>query len=335
MKTPHHLTLSLRFRAPALPELVDVVLSAWAAAGWPAPTGWTTKHARKVTPGGERPAALRVGTKRAPATEARFECSDGVRCIFYPDETAPQPDTWVVEVRLGDDALTADTVAEHTRRLAKLCRLLLPDERLVGGSSRRKGGGGPENNLLPDVPLASCQTQIVITDTSTVAASYEDPSAFWRSWTVERRGEVALCTRGLDAVSGLDLVLAIRDGQWEMARAAKPGGCSLYSPNPSDEERSAFIDSEPTLRMVGYLRDEATVELACAITDDTHVSGWEIMQMFSLVEAKEDDEGRPVKHVRVAFLDEEVARRERRPLLDGGIQVFYYDAGGALVPITD
>ena len=45
-------------------------------------------------------------------------------------------------------------------------------------------------------------------------------------------------------------------------------------------------------------------------------------------------DGRPLKEVRVVFADEAMARRERRPLLDNGVRVRFYDASGALQDLT-
>ena len=120
-----------------------------------------------------------------------------------------------------------------------------------------------------------------------------------------------------------------------MARAVKKGGCRLYTPLPSEDERPHFVEGEPTLNMVGYVPAEKTVELACAILDDTHVHGWEIMQAFALMETAQTPDGDPIEHVRIVFADDAVARRERRPMLDGGLQVFAYDPSGELRPIDD
>ena len=62
----------------------------------------------------------------------------------------------------------------------------------------------------------------------------------------------------------------------------------------------------------------------------------EIHEVRALVKAKQDREGRPVDTVRIVFLEEWMARRERRPLLDVGARVFFMDPKtGRDVEITD
>ena len=162
-----------------------------------------------------------------------------------------------------------------------------------------------------------------------------DPQAYWDSWSVERTGGRGLCTRALDVNSGVELYEAIAERQWAMARAVKPGGCTLYQPLPEEHEEALFTRGERTLHMVGYLEDTKTVELSCAILDDQHIHGWEILGLHDMREEGTTTEGYEVEAIRVVFLDEAVARREKRPLLDARIQVFAYDQEGELLQLTE
>jgi hypothetical protein len=66
-----------------------------------------------------------------------------------------------------------------------------------------------------------------------------------------------------------------------------------------------------------------------------HIQGWEIYNVSELIEVEKLEDGRPVDTVRIVFLNREMAEREKRPLLDIGAQVWYYNPVGETEQIIE
>jgi hypothetical protein len=98
----------------------------------------------------------------------------------------------------------------------------------------------------------------------------------------------------------------------------------------------SFVGYNPATRTVEYAGFCTNTDIAKGGPDPRHVLIREIHEVRALVKAQKDREGRPVDTVRIVFLEEWMARRERRPLLDVGARVFFMDPKtGRDVEITD
>jgi hypothetical protein len=185
---------------------------------------------------------------------------------------------------------------------------------------------------LPEVPIALMRTYMVSCSAVDVATTYESAEAFWQSgWTaVEWFGDRAMLERAIHAVDTIAFLQQVIEQQWALARAAKPGLCRYYAPQVLPEEREYYHSGAPALNVVGYADAEATVELACALKPPSHVQGWEIFDLHNLLQVGALPDGRPVQGIRVVFLHKDTAVTERRPLLDIGARIFYYDTDGHL-----
>jgi hypothetical protein len=244
----------------------------------------------------------------------------------------PAEEVWVLRLVLNLRGFTWSTVPAGIDAAAEACRQLLQSGRLLRASLFR---GGPGGTCMPDVPVAD-YAMLVVTTEDEVEEAYEKPAAFWEAeWsTAERMGKHRLlvrASRAADSVAFLEEVLA---HQWDLARAAKPGLTGYSAPLPEPEEEAIFFAGEPRLEPVGHLAPENAVVYSCFLGPAEHIPGWEIYELWDLIQEGALDDGRPVSEVRVVFLDRETAERERRPLLDIGARVFFYDEAGATREIT-
>lgn len=237
--------------------------------------------------------------------------------------------------------------------LRRLCVALLERGLELEGASVWQGIG---TKGVPKVPIAGAGSQIVVTTEAAVAAGFDDPAVFWNaSWEVECFGDRRLCTRAMTAVDRPDLMRHIFDDQWAMARAAKPGTITLFGLSemtPAEDE--LLRRHEPTLFPVAYLPDERTFEFSCALMDETRVSpldvltvdslktyatdnpdAWEELARLNLLDEEMLPYGSVIDALRVVFIDEAVARREKRLLLEAGAEVLYYDEAGELQELED
>ena len=211
---------------------------------------------------------------------------------------------------------------------------------------------------FPPMPPLARYNHIVTVTESEVADAYEDPVSFWRCWDrIEHVGDLRVCIRGLHDLDDEAWLARTFESTMHLARIAKPKQ-TIYSAPWHGPQSAAFapwweygdiIADEragyPALSFVGYVPAIRTVEYAgfCTTTDiakggpdPRHVLIREIHEIRALVKAKKDRAGRPVDTVRIVFLEEWMARRERRPLLDVGARVFFMDPKtGRDVEITD
>ena len=188
---------------------------------------------------------------------------------------------------------------------------------------------------LPEVPIVKTRTNIVITTDEAIAETYEDLQAFLKAeWShIDRIGKRTMLQRAINAVDSVDFLKQVIPSQWTLARATKPGFVNFSVPQPTSEERPVYRSGMSTLDLVGYIADEQAVEFSCAISGDRHVNGWEIFDIWNLLDIGELPDGRKVSAVRVVFIEQKAAEREKRPLLDAGAKVLYYDEVGELVEI--
>jgi hypothetical protein len=203
-------------------------------------------------------------------------------------------------------------------------------------------------DFVPSPPIAR-HKHIVTTDDAEVAASYTDPELFWRQWKVVHASEQRrLCIRALDAYELPNYLARTFAGTMDLARNAKPGQTqfgtvnkwepalrAFWEPGPFAEEKAGL----PALEPVGYDPATKTLKYSGFIEktgdEHVHVLAKEIVDLYTILDANADDEGRPVEHIEVLFLDEWMARQERRPLRDVGARVFYMGKNGKQVELTD
>ena len=266
--------------------------------------------------------------------------ADAVRAGEVTDDVLWEyGDTASVQLVVGEDRMALSVHASDARRpwLARMSGLLarLMERGLpVGHGSLVRIGGGV--TCLPRFKLVGHTSYLVATRPENLADAFGDAERVVRDggWTKRDFGGVWLLTRALDAETNVEVLAAMRDGQWAMARLARAGVADYYHIDPPTEEAvPIFYVGEARVLAVGYLPDTRTAAYSCAIGEGEHIHGWEILHLRQLVRDGETPGGDPVERVSVLFPDRASAEREKRPLLDVGVIVEYYDEGGERVEL--
>jgi len=249
--------------------------------------------------------------------------------------------TWHIEGRYPSE--TVPTV-EWVEAMAKLSVVAAQIPGLQRQALARHERAWAEFPPLP--PLARWNHIVTVTERE-VADAYDDPVSFWRCWDrIEQVGNLRVCIRGLRDLDDEAWLARTFESTMHLARVAKPRQ-TIYSTPWHGPQSAAFAPwweygditaneraGYPALSLVGYDPSIRTVEYAgfCTTTeiakggpDPRHVLIREIHEIRSLLKAKKDREGRPVDTVRIVFVEEWMARRERRPLLDVGARIFFMD----------
>ena len=232
-------------------------------------------------------------------------------------------------LRLSRD-VTADDTDESLLAVladaAELARGLAARTEAVWAKLIPAAGGA---TCIPAPPLVEHNSHLVLTTDREVEEEYDMPEAFWDSgWdSIERFGERRLLLRGMDAVGGPEYLRIIFRQQWLLARIAKPERTAYFLPQPYPSETGIFHSGLEQLHFVGYDPTEQLVEYSCAMSRGERIPGWQIYELWDLVQEGALSDGRPVKSVRVVFFEQSAALQEKRPLLDIGCRVFHEEAG--------
>lgn|GEM_PF-5181624 len=235
------------------------------------------------------------------------------------------------EVGGGD---TDESLAAFLDEAAQLCRGLAARAEAVWATLYPVGGGA---TCIPYPPLVGHNSHVTLTTEDEVAAQYDSPDIFWDSgWqSLEEFGARRLLLRGMDAAAGPEYLKRIIAQQWRLARAAKRKQTRYALPQPEPDEVGIFRAGASQLEPVGYVAAERTAEYSCALARGDSIPGWEIYELWDLLQEGKLADGRPLDIVRLVFLEAWAARQEKRPLLDIGCRVFHYEEDGELRELTE
>jgi hypothetical protein len=213
-------------------------------------------------------------------------------------------------------------------------RLLEGGMRIRYGTVARQGVGV---ECLPWLPLVHTATYMVVADEPALRWAFERPDEAIRAgdWEARQIGGRWLLSRAMHAETNVEMIEAIQEGQWSMARLARPGLTEYRERDPEPEEEPIVLSGERTVLAAGYLPDERTAVFSCALGPEQHVNGWEVFALLRILIGQRLHTGEEVQRVQVVFADEASARREKRPLLDIGAHVLYYDGRGQLQPLDE
>ncbi|MDX2425939.1 MAG: hypothetical protein QNK15_06760 [Cycloclasticus sp.] len=241
---------------------------------------------------------------------------------------------YVLNLVVDLEASGSMSMIEFLASARRICASLLQQNVLTYAKTYNDGGG---LNCIPDVPLVEGSGHIVLVTKADVDESYLDSNAFWNSgWdSNEVFGDYHLLSRGLEIESSLEYLAEILPMQWTMARAARAGLTGYYIPQVLSEEERIYRQGERTLNIVGHESGDNTIELTCILEPGEQINGWEIFDLFGLLETGALPDGRLVEAIRIVFLNQQTAFQEQRVLLDIGVDVFYYDEVGELLQLTD
>lgn len=324
---PAGLTLDARLGAGGARQAAGVVAAALAESPLGAPRAWAVPAGAGFEAAGEDGLPAEIGDA---VDSAAPRLADGSTGSLYP---AWDGDGWAFTLDLRLDEAREDALPRAADALLSVARALLR-----GGAARVSVAWQGRGALcLPEVPVACHRTHVVTATDAEVAAAYADPAAFWESgWSgVERHGDRALLWRAPDARDSADFLRAVLPQQWALARAARPRLTRYALPSVEPGEEPVYRAEEPVLQPAVYDAATGEVELACGAPPPAHVPGWQVFDLLSVLQAGALDDGRPVRSARVVFLFPEAAREEKRPLLDVGARVMWYDEAGMLVEEMD
>jgi len=327
MATPDFLKLVCLFGRRSLADALDLARRASGAAGLPPPVTWTAPIGTAANPGGFAETAAHLAMAGAKSVSLDYDDGGSLRILMRPEGAL---EVWL-EMPYG--GTFGPTLRDLVRASERFARPLLQTDLASRATLRRYGGGG---RCLPVAPIAELNHLVVTTDTE-VSAAYEEQRAFWTAWwRAEDLGDGRqLLVRAEDADDSLAFLAEVMPSQWEMARAARPRLTRYYALELEPEEEPLFYAAAPRLEPVGYLEPAQAAIYSCYLEDGEHVPGWEIYQIFDHLQHGRLEDGRPAREIRVMFLDREVAARERRPLLDVGARVFYYEESGETAELTE
>lgn len=333
MKVPDAIALEARLEAATLAEVAALAVAALRASPLPPIKRWSipaTARRKPVSPG-KLPDELTADRLPPSVNTATLELGDGsLGSLFHPYGES----LWAFTL----DALVPKNAPESLPTLLaaqrSVARVLLNDPRVERVTVSMQSAGA---YCLPEVPIALTRTYLVSTTEKEVANAYDDPEAFWQSgWeATEWIGEHVLLERAMHTSNTTDYLKVVIPHQWELVRAARAGQCKYGIPAVLPTEKDVYFSGAPALQVVGYEDRSGTVELSCPFRPPKHIQGWEIFNLYGLLQSGKLQDGRPVREAQVVFLYEEMARTERRPLRDIGIKVLFYDDNGQLHEILN
>ncbi|MBZ0232829.1 MAG: hypothetical protein K8M05_10915 [Deltaproteobacteria bacterium] len=227
-----------------------------------------------------------------------------------------------------------DTEIEHCWRWLVACEELVhrlasdPRSGLAVARVQRSGAGA---RCIPELLAIGGQTHVHAARDEVYAPVFDDIDAGIAAgkWDARRIGEHRVLARAMHAETNVELLAAIWDGQWAMARLARPGACSFnFAYDVEPEEMPIFKRGERRLLSVGHDEAARTSIYSCLLEPGQHVAPWEIWTLGMALKRKRLPSGEAVDAIRVVFADEASAMRERRPLLAAGVTVQCYGTDG-------
>lgn len=194
------------------------------------------------------------------------------------------------------------------------------------------------SRFVPNAPLAGDERPMTVVSRRDVEDAYADPAAFWRSWDTQRelRDGRVLLTRALGVLDERDFKRAVYPRIWQLVHAARPGRCSGFDvADLWPQDLPYFEEGEGFLRQLGYDAGEQSIEFTAAVPAGQHLLPREIMLWARHLSDGRLPSGEPLRRVKFTFVDAAMAAREKRPLLDAGIEVWCYTPDARLVQVRD
>jgi hypothetical protein len=325
---PEFLSLEAKFDIESLKQVIELVVKTLVLAGLPSVQSWM------FPADGQPVSATKEGLPECIPGDNQYDAI----ALQLVDGTQGSINSVYGETGWGFYLLAEPAPNEPNSLPSLLAKLTLVIETFFEThalSSAVISWKGPGARCLPEAPIIGTRTHIIVTDEDKVSVSYADPEAFYRSgWSkVIRTGKRVLLQRALHVRDSVELLEAILDQQWALIRAARQDQIRFFVPSPEPEEARICRSGEQTLFVVGYYFDDQSMELSSAIEPETHVNGWEILDLWYTLQMGETAEGQPLDSVQVVFIDPQAAEQEKRPLLAAGARVFYYNDEGELTEI--
>ncbi len=256
------------------------------------------------------------------------------RLFIIISKNQKRENSWVFEFHNSVESMEASGIIDVLNKHRSTAQFFLERYEVTFVRLYRKGNG---EKFFPILPLVGDRTHLMLATEKAIIQLFDQPEKFWDyPWdSVDTYGEKILVSRAMKAASNVEFATAIFDQQWELARLAKPNLVKYYKAGPREEEMAVYKSGASRLENVGYVEEEKTYEFSCLLNEDEHIPGWEIFIIEDLVAEGKLADGRIVEIVRVVFWEDEMAHREKRPLLDVGAKVYYQGEEGDIIEITE
>jgi hypothetical protein len=310
---------------------LDAVLAALDPEPWPAVTRWATPNGKYPSP---QQGSLRDALRSDPALarEADFEWwhGDDVHGSFA---SVNQPGIGG-RARLNIDNVKPEHRARWLVAIQEWLTRLLEARQVYYAIVTPRGPGG---TCVPYIEYLGAASYMVALTDDALAQMFDRPSEALAAgrWQVYRFFDIQLVLRAFHARTPGEMLGAIQDGQWAMARIARPGVVKYLRAEPTEDELPLFKRGEPLVLSLGYHADDQIAVFTCAPPPDEHIRPWEIFALRDLLVDRKLPTGEPVKGVEVIFPLHSDAEREARPLHDIGVHVRYYDDEGELATLGE
>jgi hypothetical protein len=308
---------------------VDAVLDALDAPPWPAVTRWALRDGSSPREGSLRE-ARRSDPDLARRTDFEWWHGDDVHVSFG---TVNQPGVGG-RVNLDIDRVKPEERARWLVAIQEWLTRHLERRQVFYALATPSGPGG---TCLPYIGELAGASYIVAVSDDALATMFESPGDAVAAgrWKVLRFFDIQLLLRAFTARTPGEMLGATQDGQWAMARMARPGVTRYHRAEPTEDELPIFKKGEPLVLSLGYQADDQIAVYSCAPPPEEHIRPWEIFALRDLIVDGKQPTGEPVKGVEVIFPLESDAEREVRPLQDIGVHVRYYDDEGELATLGE
>lgn len=320
---PNFFQIELETEACRILDLLVEIHTALSFAQIGAIKMWKAPMGKEFVKGGGqqlKEAILQVNVEKRKLVELVLEGEELLR-IFQNTEGG-----WTIRM---DREISADNIPENgwLYKAGKFVSYLFRHRSLQQAVIMRRGSNG---KFKPHPPIAR-DYHLVMTTMGEVNDKYDNPAAFWRIWEgKEELRDKVLLHRALNCLDDEHWIQEILDDQWDLARAAGPKQTRYYQPQPESWELDIFNAGESTIRFAGYQPTLELIEYTAFVPSGKHITIRDFYEMRQIALYKKDGAGRSVKTIRVLFAAVEMAEREKRPLLDVGVQVAYLDSFGNL-----
>lgn len=310
---------------------VEAVLAALDAEPWPAVTRWSTPQgADPEARQGSLRDALRSDPALAGAAALEWWHGEDVVVTYGP---VNQPGAGA-RVYLSIPKVKPEYSARWLVAIQEWLTRLLEARQVAYALVSRRGRGG---TCVPHIDYLGGPSHMVAIRDDMLADLFDAPSEAIAAggWKVQRSFDLQLVLRAFHARTPGEMLGATQDGQWAMARMARPGVTRYMRAEPTEDELAIFKKGEPLVLSLGYHADDQIAVFSCAPPPDGHIRPWEIFALRDLLVDRKLPTGEPVKGVEVIFPLESDAAREARLLQDIGVHVRYYDDEGELATLGE
>lgn len=240
---------------------------------------------------------------------------------------------WIVRLTVNIGEISSEAYQSKYRIVKDIVYQFIDSSDVQKATVKR---WAPSIKCIPVVPVVK-DYQLILTTATEIEASYENCDAFYSlAWDkVEKIGDLIILERASYYVDNISFLKHIWWDQWTLARIAKPGLVKYYAVQLQEDEKPIFYQGEQLLHPSEYFADEKRKVYSASVSVQNHINGWEIFALREALQKGRTLDGEEVRYIDVIFVDRDMAACERRPLLDIGCRVFFFNDDGELAEWTE